>query len=402
MKQINRIVSTAIEAISQQGYGVSTQKKRRFSFLRILRLHEQSSREYYDEELVSGYVAECEERCKHGEIVWSRCRELTKAAEQLSQVYRTGSITSSRRTFAPALPDYYANLQNLLYEQSEWSEKERLKIRYVLNRFFDWFMTQGYDSLDSVNEKVLRHYLIHCAGYLAGCSLDTVRRSLRKAFSCFYAFGVISDTYDRIFAFTIPMEKKIKPGIPHSEIAATLKMADCDVTQGKRDYAIMLIATVTGLRAIDIANLVIDSIDWTIGEIHLVQSKTRKSVALPLTTDVGKAVHDYIVNARPECDIRNVFLSLRAPIRALNRAAITVIHNSYRQKADLPKNGVHGLRRALGSGMVSAYVPVTTVMQVLGQTELNSTKPYIPLNSRQLKECALSFAGIEPNRGDAR
>jgi len=402
MEKISNIVSKAIELISEQGYGVSMQKKRRFSFLSILRLHEQIGKEYYDEEVVVDYVSECEERFKRGEIVWERCRELTKAAQQLTQLHETGTIVSSKRTFGTPFPDYYANLQSLISEKSEWSKKERLALRYTMNRFFEWLMAHGHDNLDTVDEKVLRNYLIHCAGYLTGGSLDTIRRLIRKAFGCFFAAGVIPDAHDRIFSFTIPMEKKIRPGIPHSEIAATLKMTVCDAAQGKRDYAIMLIATVTGLRAIDIANLEIGSIDWTIGEIRLVQSKTRKSVALPLTTDVGKAFHDYIVNARPVCGIKNVFLSLRAPIRALSSTAITEIHNSYRQKAELPRSGVHGLRRALGSSMVSAFVPVTTVMQVLGQTELDSTKPYMSLNSKQLKACALGFKGIEPNRGDTQ
>jgi site-specific recombinase XerD len=402
MEKINEIYTKAVEVISEQGYGISTQRKRRFSFLRILRLHEQSGEECYNEELVAGYVTECEDRFKRGEIVWERCRELTKAAQQLAQICDTGTIISCKRTFVPPLPEYFDSLQKLVSKQSEWSEKERTSIRYVLNRFFEWLMANGYDRLDAVDGKVLRHYLIHCAGYMSGSGLDNVRRLLRKAFSCFFANDVISDEYDRIFSFTVPIAKKIRPGIPHSEIAATLKMTDCDAAQGKRDYAIMLIATVTGLRAVDISELEIDSIDWMTGEIRLTQSKTHKSVALPLTTDVGKAVHDYIVNARPVCGIRNVFLSVRAPIRALSSTAITVIHNSYRQRAELPKSGVHGLRRALGSGMVSAFVPVTTVMQVLGQTELNSTKPYTALNSRQLKECALGFAGIEPIRGDAQ
>jgi integrase len=376
------------------------QRKRKYSFLRILRLHEQSGMEKYDESLVSDYVQECEERYKCGEIVRERYRELTKAAEQLAQIHKTGTIVFHRRTFASPLPDYYANLQKIVSEQSEWSEKERTSMRYCLNRLFEWLIANGYDNLDAVNEKVLRQYLIYCAGYLTGSSLDTVRRSLRKAFTCFFSTGVIPNAYERIFSFTIPMEKKIRPGIPHSEIAATLRAVDRNTAMGKRDYAMILVAIVTGLRAIDIAGLEIGEIDWVNGEIRLIQSKTGKSVALPLTTDVGEAVRDYIVNARPVCGIKNVFLSFRAPISGLSSTAVTQMHNQYRKKAGLSKSGVHGLRRSLGNGMVSAFVSITTVMQVLGQTELDSVKPYMALNSKQLKECSLGFAGIEPNRGE--
>ncbi len=397
MERISDIVTKAIDTLPKRGYGVSTQKKRRFSFLRILNLHKKNGSEYYDGELIANYIAECEERVKRGEILWERCRELTKAAEQLEQICKTGEIIYSKRTFVKALPDYYANLQRLVSDNEDWGRKHRQSMRYALNKFFDWLIAHEYNDLNGVDEKVLRYYLVYCAGYLTGSSLDTIRRLLRQALTYFCTIGVTSDSYERIFSFTIPTEKKIRPGIPHSEIAATLKMVDRDTAMGKRDYAMLLIGVVTGLRAIDIAGLEIGELNWSCGEIRLIQSKTRKSLALPLTTDVGKAVRDYILNARPVCDIQNVFLSTRAPIKGISSTNVTQMHNQYRLKAGLPKSGIHGLRRTLGAGMVSAFVPVTTVMQVLGQTELNSTKPYMPLNSAQLKECALDFSGIEPD-----
>jgi integrase len=397
MERISEIVLRAIDAISERGYGVTTQRKRRYSFLRILRLHEQHGTENYDESLVKGYLIECGERFRRGEIAWERYRELTKAAEQLGQIRETDTIASSKRTFAPAFPDYYAYLHGVLADETGWSQKKRLEIRYVMNRFFDWLISHGHNDLSLVDEKVLRRYLIYCSGYLTGSSLDTVRRSIQNAFVRFYTVGIIPDSYEKIFSFTVPIEKKIRPGIPHSEIAATLKMVDRNTIIGKRDFAMILIGVVTGLRAIDIAGLEIGELDWSSGEIRLNQSKTGKSLALPLTTDVGKAVRDYILNARPVCETKKVFLSTHAPIGGISSKNVTRMHNQYRLKAGLPKSGIHGLRRALGSGMVSAFVPVTTIMQVLGQTGLNSTKPYMPLNSAQLKECALDFSGIEPN-----
>lgn len=57
--------------------------------------------------------------------------------------------------------------------------------------------------------------------------------------------------------------------------------------------------------------------------------------------------------------------------------------------------GFHSLRRAVGRNMVTSGVPVNTVNQVLGHTAMNSAKKYISLDSKNLKECALDFTGIE-------
>jgi site-specific recombinase XerD len=58
--------------------------------------------------------------------------------------------------------------------------------------------------------------------------------------------------------------------------------------------------------------------------------------------------------------------------------------------------GFHQLRQAQGKNLVVSGVPVTTVSQVLGHTDISNTKQYIALDTRSLKVCALDFAGIRP------
>jgi integrase len=120
---------------------------------------------------------------------------------------------------------------------------------------------------------------------------------------------------------------------------------------------------------------------------------------LPLTTDVGVAVRDYILNSRPESSLANVFLRTNAPIREVSHPILYGQFNSYRAKIGLPKCSFHGLRRALGSNMVISGAPVTIVAQVLGHSDIDSTKQYISLDTIHLKECALDFTGIAPKAG---
>jgi len=90
---------------------------------------------------------------------------------------------------------------------------------------------------------------------------------------------------------------------------------------------------VTGIRAGDIAFLKLKDIDWANGEIKILQSKTGESLALPLTLDVGSAVQDYIFNGRPQSDLDNIFLTVKAPIRAVTTGSLRGQYNVHRTVA---------------------------------------------------------------------
>jgi integrase len=163
----------------------------------------------------------------------------------------------------------------------------------------------------------------------------------------------------------------------------------------------MLLGIVLGLRACDVAALKLTDIDWVNGEIKLLQSKTANTVVLPLTKDVGEALQDYILNARPNVDSPQIFCSLNPPHRGL-KTAVTIgeIYRDCCKAAGLPvSRKFHTLRRSLGTSMLASGTPVTTVAQVLGHAEVESTKKYIAVDTEHLKLCALSFDGIKPKKG---
>ena len=64
----------------------------------------------------------------------------------------------------------------------------------------------------------------------------------------------------------------------------------------KRDYAVILLASRLGLRSSDIRMLEFKNIDWDLNEIRIMQHKTKRSLSLPLLSDVGDAIIDYIKN----------------------------------------------------------------------------------------------------------
>ncbi len=274
-------------------------------------------------------------------------------------------------------------------------------MRWVAHKYFAWLAEQGFKSLRGVGAVQIQNFMLHCSETMAMGSVRNVRLYLAKLYAYLYDTGRSESAYSALLAFKVNRETKVRPAHKSDEIAAMLETIDRHTIAGKRSYAVMLLGIVLGLRACDIVNLKLLDIDWVNGQIKILQAKTAESVALPLTTDVGEALSDYILNARPEADTDFVFLSLLPPYKEL-KAAVTVgeIYRDCCKAAGLTvSKRFHNLRRSRGTSLLEAGSSVTMVAQVLGQTDTDSTKKYIAVDTEHLKLCALPFDGIKPMRG---
>jgi site-specific recombinase XerD len=393
---IQELAVQAVDAFRHHGYTERSIGEKEWIFYKIVDRHEKQGKNSYNSGIVNQFVQESERRYEKGEINRTHYRFLAKTATYLTELHDTGTINFAQR-FVPRLPDYYESLLAGILVNENWSKKTRDSVWPVAKAYFGWLQKKGCRDLSRVEESVVRQYLISCSSRMVGSSLDTTKRVLKKLYTYLFEIGLSVGTYESLLSFPVPIARKIKRPITHSEIAAVLNIIDRDTAEGKRDYAMILLATVTGLRAVDIVNLKLRDIDWRNGEIRIAQSKTEEFLALPLTTDVGMAVRDYVLNARPESPLASVFLRINAPIREISRAILYGQFNRHRATAGLTKCSFHDLRRSLGSNMVKTGTPVTTVAQVLGHSDIDSTKQYISLDTTYLKECSLDFSGITPN-----
>ena len=120
------------------------------------------------------------------------------------------------------------------------------------------------------------------------------------------------------------------------QIDAVLAVIDRTTPVGRRDYAMMLLLTVYGLRGVEVAHLRLDDIDWRNKQLHIRGRKSGNSTTYPLATSVDDAIVDYLRNGRPASSHREVFLSVIAPFRPL--ASGCGLGQSYRE---IPSTGWH-------------------------------------------------------------
>jgi integrase len=170
-------------------------------------------------------------------------------------------------------------------------------------------------------------------------------------------------------------------------------------TATKRDKAVIMLALRYGLRDCDICGLTLDGIDWRNDRIGLIQKKTGKPISLPLLSEVGNALMDYILNERPNkaggCP--NVFLRMQAPHNRLS-SVYSICSKFFTQNNIQPVNGsikgAHVFRYTIVHRLLEKKVPHRVITEILGHTSKEADKPYLSLEEGMLRECALDLSII--------
>ena len=76
--------------------------------------------------------------------------------------------------------------------------------------------------------------------------------------------------------------------------------------------------------------------------------------------------------------------------------------DKYCRKASIEKKrfrSFHSLRRAFGTELAIAEVPVTSISQMLGHKDMSSDKAYLSFNRTQTSLCAADFSGVPITKG---
>lgn len=158
----------------------------------------------------------------------------------------------------------------------------------------------------------------------------------------------------------------------------------------RRDRAILLVLTRLGLRAVEVARLRLDDIDWRRGEIT-VRGKGRRDERLPLPVDVGAAIVDYLRHGRPVSVARTVFLNVRAPSASMTDSGVKQVVRQAGVRAGLGGLGAHRLRHTLATELLRAQAPLVEVGQLLRHRSTATTAIYAKVDRVALRDLALPW-----------
>lgn len=266
---------------------------------------------------------------------------------------------------------------------------------------FLFFLEGRRISLKDINPAVISEFMTTLSGS-ARSTINVTVSSLR----CFFKYLQEIEVIDVDLSNSIPKpkiyaEEKIPEVWTVEEIQKLLSVIDRCNSVGKRDYAMILLAVMLGMRAGDICSLKFNNIDWKRKYIHFIQQKTKKETVLPLLAEVGDAIIDYLKNGRLESDSDCIFLRHLSPYGPfLSSSALSCVIKKYMRYAGIsPKErkAAHSFRHTLASSMLKDKVPIVTIADVLGQFNTKTTIGYTKVDITALRQCTLSFGGKEIN-----
>lgn len=177
--------------------------------------------------------------------------------------------------------------------------------------------------------------------------------------------------------------------LSQQQLESLLGSWDRSTAEGQRDRAIGLCLARLGMRAGEVAGLLLEDLDWRQAILRINQSKNGSQAQLPLLSEVGEAIAGYLRKGRPVCLHRQVFLFPR-PIRPMNATAISqVVRRALRHCGiEVPRPGAHLLRHTLASHLVQNGASLKEVADLLRHRDLNSTSVYAHVDLPNLRPLA--------------
>lgn len=180
-----------------------------------------------------------------------------------------------------------------------------------------------------------------------------------------------------------------------------LKTVDRSSPVGKRDYAILLLASRLGMRLGDIRALTLDDLKWDTAAIEITQSKTRAPLCLPMTDEIGTALIDYLKFGRPQTAHRELFLRRRPPFTPFaENSHLHYVVSRWRQLAGIhfrskQHGGLHSLRHTLATRLLREQTPLQVISEILGHATMASTMIYAKVDVETLRGAALNTEEVD-------
>jgi site-specific recombinase XerD len=293
-------------------------------------------------------------------------------------------------------------MQNTLREYQRFC-KDRLHVRPVtterrtreLTIFLDFVHSRKGRTLRDIQALDLSEFLSY-RDHLAPKTVSRVVSDMRTFLRFLTMRGILQkDLSVELPSIRVPTDAAIPSVWDHELVIRLLEAIDRSSAKGKRDFAILLLACRLGLRAGDIRRLKLDQLHWESSRIEAMQSKTGQSLILPLTTEVGEALIDYLKSGRPQTAHREVFLKVTPPFDPFKtNANLYHIVTYWRQLAGIKfrtaqKRGMHSLRHTLATRLLEKETPFPTIAAILGHTSLESTRIYAKADVEALRSVAL-------------
>lgn len=270
--------------------------------------------------------------------------------------------------------------------------------RYIAHRFLTHCLAGVAASLSGLRTQDIIEFVTQQAGVLGPKRASLTICAVRS----FLQFARVQDYVSCDLRASVPKVpgrslSTVSKALPMEQVVKVLCSCNSSSPRGRRDYAIILLLARLGLRANEVASLTLDDINWHEASITIC-GKARCISKLPIPTDVGEALVDYLKMGRPQTTSRAVFFRVKAPLTALNNATAighVVERTLSRARIDCPRKGAHLFRHSLATEMLREGASLGEIGEVLRHRSPQSTMIYASVDLLSLRKLAAPWPGGE-------
>ncbi len=256
---------------------------------------------------------------------------------------------------------------------------------------FQTHLASNKVSLDSLAPSDIDGFILTLADRMAANSLNSacsaVRHLLRWLFRERRIVRDLSGCVGKPQAYRLAT---IPRSIPWEGIQRTLTGIDRQTVIGKRDFAMLLLMVLYGLRAREVATLTLDDIDWESETLHIQRRKCGHSTLYPLSPVAGNALVEYL-RVRPKTCSRVIFIQSCSPFRPINHHVVSSRAGHHIRAAGITvrRPGSHTLRHSCAQRLVDADFSLKVIGDYLGHSVPSSTEIYTKVAIESLRNVAL-------------
>lgn len=398
--ELDGLVQKAMDQMDERRYGKKIITRYRSSFRLLISVSHDMGEDRLSERLMKAFLdkpVSCGEKWATKELAHrKRCLRL------LLSLMRTGTVDWRRqdtsgisemitnKTFRSELECFANSLEQEGASPNTVSGYKRIVAYFLLS-----CQKSGYGKLSDIRTNDISTFILslYRDGRFRPSTIGSGLAGLRRFLS--------ANAHTAQFLLEIPVhlprEVKIMETYNDEELAAIRSTLSSGVLT-KRDTAVCRLLLETGLRGIDVYALRLKDIDWEKDCISILQSKTKKTLVLPLRASYGNDITDYVLNERPQSGSDYVFLKTFAPFGRLGTGSIYEILKKLEGLAGIKKEGrpvgSRTTRHHAASSMLRAGIPMPDISAALGHRDPNIVSVYLSTDARSLSACTLPLPPV--------
>ena len=398
--ELDELIRKVMDQMDERRYGKKIITRYRSSFQLLISVSHDIGESRLSERLMKAFLdrpVRCGEKWATKELTHrKRCLRL------LLSLMRTGIVDWRRqdaggvsekitnKTFRSEMECFASSLEQEGVSPNTMSGYKRMVAYFLL-----FCQKSGYGKLSDVRTNDISAFILslYRDGRFRPSTIGSGLAGLRRFLS--------ANDHTAQFLLEIPVhlprEVKIMEIYNDEELAAIRFTLSSGVLT-KRDTAVCRLLLETGIRGIDVCSLRLKDIDWEKDCISILQSKTKKTLVLPLRASYGNDIADYVLNERPQNGSDYVFLKTFAPFGPLGTGSIYEILKKLEELAGIKKEerpvGSRTTRHHAASSMLRAGIPMSDISAALGHRNPNIVSVYLSTDARSLSACTLPLPPV--------